>query len=133
MHNMRILFYYLVFCTGCISRSSSVFCVWCCNFVSTFFFPTSIFSHVMHIKNYFIPSGAIGSTLNAYIFNYPACEWHLEWKLDCICLFFTAISKLGKRTDSSGWNTDMSVFPANWFRYSIYFKYYTHYYCFWCR
>jgi len=41
----------------------------------------------MHIKNDLIPSGAIGSTLNAYIFNYPACEWHLEWKLDCICLF----------------------------------------------
>jgi len=42
----------------------------------------------MHIKNDFILSGAIGSTLNAYIFNYPACEWHLEWKLDGICLFF---------------------------------------------
>jgi len=28
----------------------------------------------MHIKNDFILSGAIGSTLNAYIFKYPAYE-----------------------------------------------------------
>lgn len=87
----------------------------------------------MHIKNDFILSGAIGSTLNAYIFKYPAYEWHLEWKLDGICLFFNVISKLGKGTESSGWSTDMSVFPANWFRYSIDFKYYSRYYYCWCR
>jgi len=27
----------------------------------------------------------------------------------------------------------MSVFPANWFRYSIDFKYYSRYYYCWCR